>query len=379
MYKVDIQPDIKEAAATEARRNREKQRQSRIFNARYRTMGVDVEGLKSQVEERKLRENAEKRRDEAFDADRAQCDKIAQMLEEEERQRKRQLNQAVVDFREWEQQPSMSREWDIHDPEAVRKGHPARVSDDDPRCGPSSMQRFTGEDLNALARQKLHKEQNKRALEEQRSEREKHLADRKYADILEDKKRIELDLRALELARLEEECRKAKAMAIADFNRAQAAGVAEQQHLAQQREQDDNHAEIYNHLTGDILTENPDIAQSLVGPHRIITDRWKGMTAAEVEAVRKMQEEQRKENKRLREEERQRDAEWDRQRDLAARATMEMEEQEQNFRLQLRKSLDAYNQELADAQKSNLRYLEKEVYTNAPTAQYHLQFNTSSR
>lgn len=45
MYKVDIQPDIKEAAAIEARRNREKQRQSRIFNARYRTMGVRHGGL----------------------------------------------------------------------------------------------------------------------------------------------------------------------------------------------------------------------------------------------------------------------------------------------------------------------------------------------
>ncbi|CAI5795928.1 Uncharacterized protein PODLI_1B027085 [Podarcis lilfordi] len=303
MYKVDIQPDIKEAAAIEARRNREKQRQSRIFNARYRTMGVDVEGLKTQVEERKLREIAEKRRDEAFDADRVQCDKIAQMLEEEERQRKKQLHQAVLDFREREQQPSMRREWDIHDPEAARKGHPARVSDDDPRCGPSSMQRFAGEDLNANARQKLLKEQNKRILEEQRSEREKDLADRKYADSLEDKKRIELDLRALELARLEEECRKAKAMAIADFNRAQ----------------------------------------------------------------------------RLREEEQQREAEWDRQRELAGRAAMEMEQQEQNFRQQLRKSLDAYNQDLADAQKSNLQYMEKEVYSNVPTAQYHLQFNTSSR
>lgn len=115
------------------------------------------------------------------DADRVQCDKIAQMLEEEERQRKKQLHQAVLDFREREQQPSMRREWDIHDPEATRKGHPARLSDDDPRCGPSSMQRFAGEDLNANARQKLLKEQNKRILEEQRSEREKDLADRKYA------------------------------------------------------------------------------------------------------------------------------------------------------------------------------------------------------
>ncbi|KAH0628836.1 hypothetical protein JD844_010416 [Phrynosoma platyrhinos] len=76
---------------------------------------------------------------------------------------------------------------------------------------------------------------------------------------------------------------------------------------------------------------------------------------------------------------------------------MEMEAQEQNFRQQLRKSLDGYNQELAEAQKAkgethppshnthlpslfySLRYLEKEVYTNTPTALYHLQFNTSSR
>ena len=40
MYKLDIQVDLKEAAAIERRRNMEKQRQSRIFNARERTIGV---------------------------------------------------------------------------------------------------------------------------------------------------------------------------------------------------------------------------------------------------------------------------------------------------------------------------------------------------
>ncbi|KAJ7317458.1 hypothetical protein JRQ81_003620 [Phrynocephalus forsythii] len=379
MYKVDIQADEKKAAAIEARRNREKQRQSRIFNTRYRTMGVDVEGLKSQVEERKWRENSEKQRDEAFDADRVQCDKIAQMLEEEERLRKKQLHQAVVEFWGREQQPSTRREWDIHDPEAVRKGIPARVSDDDARCGPCSMQRFAGEDLNAPARHKLQKGQTKHILEEQRTERERRLADQRYADTLDDKKRIELDLRTLELAQLEEDCRRAKAMAIADFNRAQAAEVAEQQRRAQQREQDDNDAEIHNHLTSNFLTENPDVAKSAMGPQRVIVSQWKGMSPAEVEAVLKTQEEQCKENQRMREAEHQREAEWDRQAELAARAAMVMERQEQNVRLQLRKSLDAYNKELAEAQKSNLQYLEKEVYTNAPTAHYHLQFNTSSR
>lgn len=55
---------------------------------------------------------------------------------------------------------------------------------------------------------------------------------------------------------------------------------------------------------------------------------------------------------RLQQQERQRDAEWDRQRELAARAAMQMEEQEQNFRAQLKKSLDDCNHELADAQKA---------------------------
>ncbi|XP_015667719.1 RIB43A-like with coiled-coils protein 1 [Protobothrops mucrosquamatus] len=379
MHKVDIQADLREAAAIEARRNREKQRQSRIFNARYRTMGVDIEGLKRQMEERKLRENIEKRQEEAFDADRVQCDRIAQMLEEEEHQQKKHLCQDLVEFREREQQPSMRREWDIHDPEAVRKGQPARVSDDDPRCGPSSMQCFSGEDLNATARQKLQKEQNKHALEEQRNERNKELADQKYADNLDDKKRIELDLRARELAQLEEECRRAKAVAVADFNRAQAAEVAEQQRLSQQRDQDDNYAEIHNHLTGNLLSEDPSVARSLLGSNRVITDRWKGMSPEQLQAVWQVQKEQCRENQRLRQLKSQREAEWDRQRELAARAAMQMEEQEQNFRAQLEKSLDNYNQELADAQKSNLRYLEKEVYTNAPTAHYYLQFNTSSR
>ncbi|KAH0628835.1 hypothetical protein JD844_010415 [Phrynosoma platyrhinos] len=211
MYKVDIQTDTKDAAAIEARRNREKQRQSRIFNARYRKMGVDVEGLKRQVEERKLRENAEKRRDEAFD--RVQYDKIAQMLEEEEHQRRKQLNQAMVEFWKQKQQPSMRREWDIQDPEAAHKEPPARQT-------PSLFL-----------------------------------------------------------------CPK------------QAAEVAEQQRLAHQREQDDNYAEIHNHLTSNILMENPDIAQSVMGEHRVITSCWKGMTPAQLKAILKTQEEQCKENK----------------------------------------------------------------------------------
>lgn len=42
MYKLDLPVDYREAAAIERRRNMEKQRQSRIFNAKVRTIGVSM-------------------------------------------------------------------------------------------------------------------------------------------------------------------------------------------------------------------------------------------------------------------------------------------------------------------------------------------------
>ncbi|XP_032626037.1 RIB43A-like with coiled-coils protein 1 [Chelonoidis abingdonii] len=379
MHKVDLPLENKEAAALEARREREKQRLSRIFNARHRTMGVDVEALRSQVEERKLREETEKRRDETYDAERVLCDQVAQMLEEEECQRVRRLHQAVQEFREQQQPPSTRREWDLYNPEGLRQDHPARVSDYDPHCGPASLQRFAGEDLALPTRHQLQQEQQCHSLEEQRAEWQRAMADSKYADMLEDKKRVELDLRAQQLAQLEEECRHAKDLATADYNRAQEAEAAEQHRLAHQQEQDDNQAEIHNHLTGPLLTEDPAVADSPLGPHRILTDRWKGMSPKQVEAMWKAQEEQRQENQRLREAERQREAEWEAQRQLAARAAMVLEEEQRRARLQLRKGLDAYNQQLAQEQRAQQQYLQRELYTNPPSAAYHLQFNTSSR
>lgn len=76
----------------------------------------------------------------------------------------------------------------------------------------------------------------------------------------------------------------------------QAAEVAEQQRLSQQRDQDDNYAEIHNHLTGNLLSEDPSVARSLLGSNRVITDRWKGMSPEQLQAVWQVQKEQCREN-----------------------------------------------------------------------------------
>lgn len=53
--------------------------------------------------------------------------------------------------------------------------------------------------------------------------------------------------------------------------------------------------EIANHIFGDVLTENPSVAQSAFGPHRVITDRWKGMSPQQLEHIRNLQDLQRAE------------------------------------------------------------------------------------
>ena len=67
--------------------------------------------------------------------------------------------------------------------------------------------------------------------------------------------------------------------------------------IEQRRELDDKCAEIYNHLTGDLLTENPDVANSNFGTGRKIGYLYKGMTPEEREDIRKEQLKQILENK----------------------------------------------------------------------------------
>ncbi|KAM4018987.1 RIB43A-like with coiled-coils protein 2 isoform 1-T3 [Anomaloglossus baeobatrachus] len=379
MYKLDLPLDVKEVAAIERRRNKEQQRQSRIFNARVRTIGVDVDALGKQVEERKTMERTEKVRDEAYDAVREHDDNVALMLEQTEQQLSRDLDRAVQNYREQNQQPQTRREYDLYDPDALKKDRPARVSDDDPRCGASSLQRFTGEDLSEKKRREMQTDMTNKWLTGQMEERKRSEAQQMYADNLYDIKRAELEERAEHLSRMEDECRKAVNMATDHFNQALALEVSERRRLQRQQEEDNNSAEIHNHLSGDILTENPAAAVSAFGPHRVVTDRWKGMSPEQLKAIIDIQKQQCQENQRLKEEEKQRNTEWDRQRTLEARAAMNLEQQEQEFSRDMRKRLDGYNQQLSREQRAHQEYLDAVVYTNNPTAHYHSQFNTVSR
>ena len=86
-------------------------------------------------------------------------DKICVLLQQRQEHDIRELNKEVNEFRVRHQQKDSCREWDLNDPDALKKDKPARVTDDDPRCGVASLQKFVGEDLNDTGRKKLQQEQ----------------------------------------------------------------------------------------------------------------------------------------------------------------------------------------------------------------------------
>jgi len=355
------------------------ERQNRIFNAKVRTIGIDVQALKEQVHDRDLQEQREHQRHEAFASDLIRNDKIAELLTRRREQDVRNLNKALNEFRDLHQQPDARREWDLNDPEAKKKDKPARVSDDDPRCGISGAQKFDGEDLNSKARKKLMQEQMREWTRRQADEKKRHKDLQREADKLYDLHRQEADERAMALANMEEECRRAINESVKDYNQALADEQAEKARLAKQQELDDNFTEMANQVNGDMLTENPDVAESAFGPHRVITDRWKGMSPEQLAEIRRIQELQRQEKKRILEDEAERDREWERQRLFDARSGLLMERESDRVRKGLEKEQVAANTRLAAEQKSNQEYIDNEVYTNRPTAAYFQQWNTTSR
>ncbi|CAH3164357.1 unnamed protein product [Pocillopora meandrina] len=379
MYKLDLPVDMKESAAIERRRNRELQRQSRIFNARVRTIGIDLNALNEQVQDRTRREVEEERRHNAFAADMTRNDKITVLLQKRQEHDMRELNKAVNEFRQSYQQPYDRREFDLNDPDSLKKDKPARVSDDDPRCGVASLQKFVGEDLNGKARGKLQQEQAREWIKQQTNEKDQALANQKYADHLYDLKAREMDQRACELASAEADCRRAINMATKDMNQALARERKAQEDSDKQQEQDDNFTEISNSVFGDMLTENPDVAQSAFGPHRVITDRWKGMNPAQLAEIRRIQQAQVEEKERLKQEEEEQEKEYNRLRLTQAKAGIIAERGIERKKKEIEKDQADENRRLAAEQRAKMDYLDKEVYTNPPTAAYFMQYNTTSR
>ncbi|KAI5640255.1 RIB43A domain-containing protein [Phthorimaea operculella] len=380
MFKLQIanDQDRKEAQNRERRRQCELERRSRIFNARQRKIGVDLPFLERQIAEKKKERDEEERRELAFAKQMIKDSEVALVLEAREKQERQRIGAEIDIFRQKYQRPQDRREFDLNDPDALKKQLPPRASDGDP-VGLSSAQKFEGEDLNFEERKKLMAAQKSSWLEQQVQERKAAEEERQKAEAAYMMAIKARDERAGELDRLERDLRYRLGQANLRYNEALAAERKQILQVMKEQEESDNCAEMYNMLTSDMLTENPDVAKSALGKNRAIGYMFKGLNKEDLQKFYAAQKDQMAASKAKRDAEEKMDAEWQALAKSIQREVAHMDIKDRRTRREIARALMEENQLLAIQQKEKEKYYRDVVYNNTPTEDYYSQFNTTTR
>lgn len=371
--------DLREAEKIARRRLQERQRRDRILDTKSRIFGLDTAALADQIAEKKREKDAEQRREKEFDTIEKQKLQELTELDQEEQEMKRKMYEETELFRKTQQGRESTREFDLNDKDALKKEAPPRVSDNDPWLSVSGAQKFAGEDLAHSERLKAQKEEQRMWLQRQIEEKRRNIAASKsrdkdiYSALIASANREE-QLLAMSTARKNELTREN-----AEYNQRLARERQNQKISDRVAEEKDNLAEIYNHLSSDILKENPETAKSALSRNRKLQYMYRGMSKAEVESYRQAQLQQQQELLRKMQ------AEKRQQRDQHAMESSILRKQEleqRNMdRLLKNEVLDLKdeNQRLASIQLAEQEALNKDLTENRPTEEYYQQFNTTSR
>ncbi|XP_061592167.1 RIB43A-like with coiled-coils protein 1 [Cololabis saira] len=378
MFKTDVTSEKSMEEAVERRRSAETARKARIFNTRLRVMGLDVNALNQQVQEKRQQQNTDKQRDKTFDMLR-KCQNDALLWQDLNEQEKREsLHKDLTQYWATEQRVEDSRDADL---KCGLKGAFELIIPE-AELGPASMKIFQGEDIggNQMRREQIR--QTERDLQAQMDENKKrHMGD-KHRELQGNRELMHQHVEGVRHAALEEERKKAACIMLSGFNQALAAERAENLKEEHRREERENLAEICHIMTSDMMTEGASVAEKGVGresPPHVLPDRWKGMTSEQLKTIHEERNQQRHEQQRKLDAAKMLDAAWDFQYLKLSREAEEEEKRVAALRREQRIQMDKYNKQLAIEQQLHQEYLDKKLYTNRPTKDYFHQFNTSSR
>ncbi|KAI9206816.1 RIB43A-domain-containing protein [Polychytrium aggregatum] len=378
MYKVEIPADNIQQAAIERRRRLDEDRKKRIFDPKVRVIGVDLPALDDQVDTKERIKSNERTRNLAFDRHAAQTNQLLQMIDAQtEMERRRQLR-SLNDFRFNYQQPYQRRDYDLYDPEALKNDFPARIGDEDPRCGVSGMQQFEGEDLEQPIRLRLQKDQMRVWAQEKQHEQEL----KKLTELEEKKKYEEFEhsvaMKTLELQKATDAARQERQRLDNEYNLHLASWKHHREAQAKHREMEQNFNEIMTNINGEFLTETPDVF-NIGGGHKVRVDVFKGITPEQKAHILQTQEHQRMEAELRREQDRRKEYEWSLQEAANNRAAILLEREKGRRARELAIQIRKENQAKAGEDRNRQFYLDHVLYTNPPTEEYFTQFNTTSR
>ncbi|KAK1131399.1 hypothetical protein K0M31_017684 [Melipona bicolor] len=376
-FQTATKEDLKLAASIQRRRQIDTERKERIFNARFRKIGIDKEFLDKQVAEKKQQRELEQARESQLDENLIRGSKLALLLEKQQEEERRKINKEIEHFRQQYQRPEQRRDFDLYDPTALKK----KEEQVDLSFGPGLAQKFPGDEDedDAKERSKAQKDELRWWIEKQKNERMQAERERQETEKAYQTAVISRDKRAMALDQMERDCRRRLNEATARFNRALAEEQEYRRHCEALQEEEDKKADIYNHVTGDFLTEAKEQAESTHGPHKPLASRYKGMTADELRVFREAQAQQLKEIEKMRLEEKRKNEEWDRLMNTQAEIADSYQREIDRKRTEIQKKIAVENLELAQQHKSHQEYLNRVLYKSKPTAAFFEQFNRDAR
>eukprot|EP01051_Picozoa_sp_SAG22_P022785 SAG22_NODE_5602_length_986_cov_1.068771_1_plen_253_part_01 len=119
--KHDVPREVKEAQIIERRRALEAARQERIFDVKNRTIGIDTAALEAQIAAKKQVAALEAERERALDAAMIATAQQADILQQEVDRMKSGQMKDLAAYRSANQQKTGRREYDLSDPDALKK------------------------------------------------------------------------------------------------------------------------------------------------------------------------------------------------------------------------------------------------------------------
>lgn len=369
-------PEEKIARDVERRRQAEAERRHRIFDAKRRTIGVDKQALDAQCVEKTEMKGFVKQLDSMHDDTAKNIDKQLKLLEMEKQRIKRGMEKEAKEFSLQNLHYEARREFDLNDPNAKKKDVPARIGDDDPRCGPSSIQKFGGEDLMKRHREVVQQKAQASWVEQQ-------IFEKTMAAQIEQAESDDFAVQVAgitelrtEIEQKEEGLRKElqKAQQLHNLHKARESegvkkmGASQDNHL--------NRMEMEHHATDPFLNETVPYHNA---NGRIKRDMYKGSDRGERIEVANLQKSQVAEKQDKKFVEMSNGAAFEAQTEMTRRQLVAMEREKQRTRRAMAEQVAQENRSAHQEHYDRQKHLTTNVYTNQPSDHFFAQFGTSTR
>jgi len=355
------------------RRQTDLERRARIFDAKRRMIGVDKEALDAQVAEKEDNKQSHKQDTKMADRNLAAIDKELKLIELDKQRRRRVHESGCKEYSLQNLNFESRREYDLNDPLAKRKGVPARVGDFDPRCGASSMQKFSGEDLMKEERIRQQRAAMVNSIEQQKFEKamltKQGAGGDGFSVQVEEITALRNEIEENEISLRKELQRKQYDENIyqADENESRRKGLVRDNMEANQKE-------LAHHATDKMLNEKSASHYN----NRVIRDAYKGSSREERVQVAGEQRQQRMEKEYVKAVDDDDNKHFANTVESTRKQLVMMERDKQRRRRELREQMAADNQQLQSEQAANKKHFNK-LYTNNFSPDFFEQFGNGCR